>query len=196
MGICSVPSGRLLNAATPKVGQASSPGSASCQPLGHSNPILLVSKYKAGASQSRLNRELLHHKAVTICQSGLTAGSARTRPAGLTTRHPPHLPSLRATWHGHLAAYTQIAERETFPPHICSCLSGITPDKWRPFEFQAPAHTSAEALRPICSPAGPRPGSGCFGGLVFPSTMMKEAEGSRNATGWPCRSRWFQLVCV
>ena len=38
--------------------------------LDRAHPILLVSKYTAGASQSHLKRELLHHKPVTICQSG------------------------------------------------------------------------------------------------------------------------------
>src|SRR5690349_5901060 len=50
---------------------------------------LSYQKYKTGVSQSHLNRELLHRKLVTICQSESTAEFTRTRPAGLTTRHLP-----------------------------------------------------------------------------------------------------------
>lgn len=89
MGVCCVPGGATY--------ECSHRESRACfltwkrsWPASRIQPShLSCQKYTAGASQSHLKRQLLHRKPVTICQSGSTAGSARTRPAGLTTCQPP-----------------------------------------------------------------------------------------------------------
>jgi len=83
-------------------------------------------KYKPEASQNHLNKEPLHHTPVTICQSGSTAGSARTRPAGLITRQPPI--SHHGGQHGMVTGRVHPdCCKSDVSTHNCSCLSGITP---------------------------------------------------------------------